>query len=87
METREFEIKNELGIHARPASALVEIAGKFESDIKLIKDDINVDAKSIMGVMILAAPYGSTVTVKAEGSDEKEAVEAIAALIENNFNE
>ncbi len=87
METREFEIKNELGIHARPASALVEIAGKFESDIKLIKDDINVDAKSIMGVMILAAPYGSTVTVKAEGSDEKEAMEAIAALIENNFNE
>lgn len=82
MLSREVKITNKLGLHARPASLFVKTAGQFESDIKIEKDGIEVNGKSIMGVMMLAAEQGSTITIKAEGNDEKEAIEALIQLIE-----
>jgi phosphocarrier protein len=70
------------GLHARPAADLVRLASRFQSDIKLTKDDITVDAKSIMGVMMLAAECGSEVLVTAEGPDEAEAMAAVTELLE-----
>jgi len=70
------------GLHARPAADLVRLAGKFRSDIKLTKEDITVDAKSIMGVMMLAAECGSELVLTAEGPDEQEAMEAVAQFLE-----
>lgn len=82
MVSRETKITNKLGLHARPASLFVKTAAQFESDIKIEKDGVEVNGKSIMGVMMLAAEQGSTVTIKAEGNDEKEAIEALIQLIE-----
>ena len=87
MKRKEVEIKNKLGLHARPASLLVKLAGKYSSEIDLIKEDTEVNAKSILGVMMLAAGPGQKLTITAEGSDEVEAVEALAALIDSGFGE
>ncbi len=87
MYQKEVEIKNLLGIHARPASMVVKTAGKFTSEVKLSKDGMEVNAKSIMGVLMLACEKGSKVLIKAEGPDEREAVEAIIELIERKFDE
>jgi phosphocarrier protein len=87
MKRKEVEIKNKLGLHARPASLLVRLAGKFEAEIMLSKDDTEINAKSILGVMMLAAGPGQSVTISAEGSDADEAVDAIASLIESGFGE
>jgi len=87
MYQKEVEIKNSLGIHARPASMVVKTAGKFTSTVMLSKDGIEVNAKSIMGVLMLACEQGSKVMIKAEGPDEKQAVEAIIELIERKFDE
>lgn len=72
------------GLHARPAAELVRLAGRFRSDIQLTKDDITVDAKSIMGVMMLAAECGSELIVTVEGEDEQEAVAAVAGFLESD---
>ncbi len=80
-------IKNQLGLHARPAALLVRTAEKFKSNIFLVKDDLEVNAKSIMGVMMLAAEMGSQITIRAEGEDERQAVEAIVSVIEDKFYE
>ena len=87
MISREFRISNKLGLHARPSAQLTQIAGKFASEIYIAKNGRRVNAKSIMGVMMLAAGPGSTVTVDAEGPDEGQAIEAIAALIASRFGE
>ena len=87
MKRKEVEIRNKLGLHARPASLVVKLAGKFESEIQLIKEDTEINAKSILGVMILAAGPGQRVTITADGSDELEAVDALASLIESGFGE
>ncbi|PKL44520.1 MAG: HPr family phosphocarrier protein [Candidatus Riflebacteria bacterium HGW-Riflebacteria-2] len=87
MKRKEVEIRNKLGLHARPASLVVKLAGKFESEIQLIKEDTEINAKSILGVMMLAAGPGQRVTITAEGSDELEAVDALASLIESGFGE
>jgi len=87
MKERQITVVNTLGIHARPASLIVQTAIKFKSKILLIKDGASADAKSIMSVMMLAAAYNSTVTVRASGDDEEDAIKAIAALFENKFNE
>lgn len=87
MKRKEVEITNKLGLHARPASLLVKLASKFESEIQLIKDDTEINAKSILGVMMLAAGPGQRVTITADGSDAQEAVDAIASLIESGFGE
>ncbi len=87
MKRKEVEIKNKLGLHARPASLVVKLAGKFESEIQLIKEDTEINAKSILGVMMLAAGPGQKITITADGPDEAEAVDAIGSLIESGFGE
>ncbi|MEW6710643.1 MAG: HPr family phosphocarrier protein [Candidatus Riflebacteria bacterium] len=87
MKRKEVEIKNKLGLHARPASLLVKLAGKFESEIQLAKDDTEINAKSILGVMMLAAGPGQSITITADGPDADEAVDAIASLIDSGFGE
>ena len=87
MIQRELVIANRLGLHARPAAQLVQQASKFKSEIRLVKGNLEVNAKSMMGVMMLAAEMGSKITVVAEGSDEKKAVEAICKVIRTKFGE
>jgi phosphocarrier protein len=84
---REATIVNPLGLHARPAAQLVRLAAGFTSDVRLAKDDMEVNGKSIMGVMMLAAECGSTVRVRADGVDEADAVAAICTLIAEGFGE
>ncbi len=87
MIEREITVKNKLGIHARPASLIVKAASRFASDITLIKDDVVANAKSIMNVMMLAAAKDATILLKADGSDEEEAVRTIAEMFANKFDE
>ena len=87
MTEKTVKVINSLGIHARPSSLIVQTAIKFKSSIQLIKDGASADAKSIMSVMMLAAAQDSSVTIRAEGDDEAEAVEAIIKLFELKFNE
>ena len=87
MAQRELTILNKLGIHARPAAQFVKTASKFTSEIRVEKDGEEVDGKSIMGLMMLAAGNGSVIIVAAEGEDEDAALEALADLIERKFEE
>lgn len=84
---REFTIKNKLGLHLRAANKVCRVASRFRSDIWLAKEDLEVDAKSIMGLTLLAAAFGTKVKVRARGTDAREAVEALGALIEGRFDE
>lgn len=87
MIKRELTIRNKLGLHARAAAKLVNTAGGFASEIQLQKDGQQVNAKSIMGVMMLAASCGSQVVLSVDGDDEMAAMEALVALIDNRFGE
>ena len=87
MIERNIEIKNKLGLHARAAAKLVHTAARFKSDIKIRKGDEEVDGKSILGILLLAAGRGTTITVKANGEDEAAAVDAIEKLIDAKFDE
>ena len=87
MAVKEFTIKNQLGIHARPAAKLAKIANEFESTIRVTKDGLEVNGKSIMGIMMLAAAEGNVIQIEAEGTDEKYAIRALGDLIENKFDE
>lgn len=87
MITREIEIKNKLGLHARAAAKLVHTAARFKSDIKVKKGDEEVDGKSILGILLLAAGRGAVVTVRADGEDERAALEAVEQLIDQKFDE
>jgi phosphocarrier protein len=87
MLQRELEIVNKLGLHARASAKLTQIAGRYQSQVTLARAGRRVNAKSIMGVMMLAATRGSRVEVETEGPDEAEAMEAITALIANRFDE
>ncbi len=87
MVERKVEVINKLGLHVRPAAMLVQKASKFRSEIRLQKDDLEVNAKSILSVMALAAQMGSFVIIKAEGEDEALAVEELARLFEEKFGE
>ena len=87
MPEREAKIVNKLGIHARPAAEIVKTAGKFKSSITIVRDDLEVNAKSIMGVMMLAAEFGSTIVLRAIGDDADAALEALCAVIANKFGE
>ncbi len=80
-------IKNKLGMHARPAAMFVKTAAKFKSDVFLGRDEQEVNGKSIMGVMMLAAEMGSALTLTVKGDDEKETLAALIALINNKFDE
>jgi phosphocarrier protein HPr len=87
MPEREVKIINKLGIHARPAAEIVKTAGKFKSSITIVRDDLEVNAKSIMGVMMLAAENGATIALRAVGDDAEAALDALAAVIANKFGE
>ena len=84
---KKIEVVNRLGLHARPAALVVQKASKFKAEIRLIKDEYEVNAKSIMSVMMLAAEMGSFLTIKAWGEDESTAVEEIAKIFEEKFGE
>ena len=83
MYTREITVKNEVGLHARPATYFIQKATEFKSGIWVEKEERRVNAKSLLGVLSLGIMKGTTVTLIADGSDEKEAVDALAELIEN----
>ncbi len=84
---KECTVRNKMGLHARPAALIVQTANKFPCDVTLMKDGQNVNGKSIMGVLMLAAAQGTTVTVKTEGEQAQQCSEAIAELFEKGFNE
>ncbi len=87
MLERRVTVVNSHGIHARPAAEIVKCAAKFTSHITLVRDDLDVNAKSIMGVMMLAAECGSELMLRAEGADAEAALDALAALIAGKFGE
>ena len=87
MITKDIEIKNKLGLHARAAAKLVHTAARFKCDIKIRKGNEEVDGKSILGILLLAAGRGSVITLRADGEDEADAVEAIEKLIDAKFDE
>ena len=80
-------IRNKVGLHARPAALFVQTASKFKSKVLAVKDGHEVNAKSILSVLTLGAEQGAEVTVRAEGEDEVEVIEALKELVENNFGE
>ena len=84
---RPVTIQNRHGLHARPAAEVVKAASRFQSDITLVRDDMEVNGKSIMGVMMLAAECGATVTLRASGPDAEQAVLALETLVNNKFGE
>lgn len=87
MQKKELTIINKLGLHARAAAKLVTLASEFDSDIQIARNGQQVNGKSIMGIMMLAASRGTTLEVTAEGSDETAAMAAIEKLIEERFHE
>ena len=87
MAERSVQVLNKNGLHARPAAEIVKAAARFKSDITIVRDDLEVNGKSIMGVMMLAAECGSTLTLRATGPDEEAALGAIADLIAAKFGE
>lgn len=87
MISKELEIINKLGLHARASTKLTQTASQFTSEISIARNGRRVNAKSIMGVMMLAAGKGATISLEANGVDESSAIEAITALVENYFGE
>jgi len=84
---RTVRIANKYGLHARPAAEFVKRAGKFHASVYVKKDDVEVNGKSIMGVMMLAAEHGSEITIRASGDDAEQAVQALVELVESGFGE
>jgi phosphocarrier protein HPr len=87
MVEKKVTIKNKAGMHTRPASMLVKLAAKFKSDFFIIKDGFQINGKSIIGVMSLAAEHGSMVILRFEGEDEEKAAEAVTKFFEEGFGE
>jgi len=87
MTERTVEIVNKNGLHARPAAEIVKLSSKFQSEITIVRDDLEVNGKSIMGVMMLAAECGANILVRANGPDAEQAVRAIADLVAAKFGE
>ena len=87
MQQREVEIINKLGLHARASAKLTQLASRYQSDVQMSRNGRKVNAKSIMGVMMLAAGKGSRVMIEIEGPDESDAMEAIVGLIGDYFGE
>jgi len=84
---RDAKIVNPLGMHARPAAEFVKLASRFKSAVEVRKDDLAVNGKSIMGVMMLAAECGSSLTIKTDGEDAESAMDALLALVADGFHE
>ena len=87
MVERTVTIVNRQGLHARPAAEIVKIASRFDAEVTLIRDDLEVNGKSIMGVMMLAAEQGASLLLRADGPDAEKAVDALSTLIANKFGE
>ena len=87
MQQREVEIINKLGLHARASAKLTQLAARYQSDVQMSRNGRKVNAKSIMGVMMLAAGKGSKVVIETEGPDEGDAMDAIVSLIGDYFGE
>jgi phosphocarrier protein HPr len=87
MEVQTFTIRNRLGLHARAAALLVKTANKFASEVTIEKDGLEVNGKSIMGILMLAASKGTKITLKVEGKDSVQALQTLGRLIENKFGE
>jgi phosphocarrier protein len=87
MVTRHVTVVNQLGMHARAAAKFVHLAGRFEARVRVARQSREMDGKSIMGVLLLAAARGSTIAISADGRDEAAAVEALARLVESGFGE
>jgi phosphocarrier protein len=87
MQKRKFSIVNRLGLHARAAAQLVKTASRFVCEVTLQKEDMEVNGKSIMGILLLAAPQGTDIFVTTAGADEEQAMQELAELIENGFGE
>lgn len=82
-----FTIKNRLGLHARPAAMFVKEASSYKCSVVVVKDGLEVNGKSVMGLMLLAAESGSQLTVKADGPDEAQAIAGLAAVFDRKFDE
>jgi phosphocarrier protein len=87
MTTRSVTVVNRLGMHARAAAKFVHLATRFQASVRVARGSRQMDGKSIMGILLLAAGCGSTLTISADGSDEHEAIDALAALIASGFGE
>jgi phosphocarrier protein len=87
MTSLEVTVVNQLGMHARAAAKFVHLATRFEARVKVARDAREMDGKSIMGILLLAAARGSTITISADGADERDAVAALAALVQSGFGE
>ena len=87
MISRSVTVVNQLGMHARAAAKFVHLAARFESRIRVVRDGREMDGKSIMGILLLAAARGSTIAISADGADERAAVDALVALVESGFGE
>ncbi|MFN2446151.1 MAG: HPr family phosphocarrier protein [Vicinamibacterales bacterium] len=87
MTSREFVIHNRLGLHARAAAKFVHVATQYRAQIRVERGERSMDGKSIMGILLLAAAYGTTITITADGPDEAEALEALGRLVASGFGE
>jgi phosphocarrier protein HPr len=87
MKTCEVTIKNRLGLHARAAAKFVHLASRFRAHIRVAKGGRVVDGKSIMGILLLAAAFGTTIQISADGADEQEALDALCGLVDTGFGE
>ena len=87
MTSMAVTVVNELGMHARAAAKFVHLASRYEAHVKVARDRREMDGKSIMGILLLAAARGSTITISAEGADEQDAVAALVALVQSGFGE
>lgn len=87
MTSQTVTVVNQLGMHARAAAKFVHIAGRFDARVRVARDTREMDGKSIMGILLLAAARGSTITISADGADEQDAVNALVALVQSGFGE
>jgi phosphocarrier protein len=87
MTSQAVTVVNQLGMHARAAAKFVHLAGRFDAKVKVTRDRREMDGKSIMGILLLAAARGSTITISADGADERDAVDALVALVRSGFGE
>lgn len=85
--TESVTIVNQLGLHARAAARFVQLAGRFRSKVRVTRDGRQVDGKSIMGILLLAASKGAVITISADGIDEADALQSLAALVRTGFGE
>ncbi|HJZ71401.1 MAG TPA: HPr family phosphocarrier protein [Vicinamibacterales bacterium] len=87
MTSQAVIVVNQLGVHARAAAKFVHLAARFDAKVKVARDRREMDGKSIMGILLLAAARGSTITISADGADERDAVDALVALVRSGFGE